>query len=123
MIRLFNHYLSVRTLLLTLIEATVLFQSVLLGFQLRLSSSSSHLPVTEAAIFTAVMLLTMTASRPVPGADRAVPLHGPAHRRRLRPGADADEPGVLPGADHLRRSGRVRHHLGPSHWAVSCWCA
>jgi sugar transferase (PEP-CTERM system associated) len=60
MIRLFNHYLSVRTLLLTLIEATVLFQSVLLGFQLRLSSSSSHLPVTEAAIFTAVMLLTMT---------------------------------------------------------------
>jgi len=61
MIRLFNHYLSVRTLLLTLIEATVLFQSVLLGFQLRLSSHSDPLPVTEAAIFTSVMLLTMTA--------------------------------------------------------------
>ena len=61
MIRLFNHYLSVRTLLLTLIEATVLFQSVLLGFQLRLSSDVTHLPITEAAIFTSVMLLTMTA--------------------------------------------------------------
>jgi len=61
MIRLFNHYLSVRTLLLTLIEATVLFQSVLLGFQLRLSNYSAPLPVAEAAIFTSVMLLTMTA--------------------------------------------------------------
>ena len=38
MIRLFNHYLSVRTLLLTAIEAVVLFQSVVLGFQIRMSA-------------------------------------------------------------------------------------
>lgn len=31
MIRLFNHYLSLRVLLLTLIEAMVLFQSMVLG--------------------------------------------------------------------------------------------
>ena len=61
MIRLFNHYLSVRTLLLTLVEAAVLFQSVLIGFQLRLASYSGPLPVMEAVIFTSVMLLTMTA--------------------------------------------------------------
>ena len=36
MIRLFNHYLPLRTLVLTLIEALVLFQAMVLGFELRL---------------------------------------------------------------------------------------
>ena len=61
MIRLFNHYLSTRTLLLTLIEALVLFQSMVLGFQLRLWNYAAPLPVVEASVFTLVMLLTMTA--------------------------------------------------------------
>ena len=61
MIRLFNHYLSVRTLLLTLVEAAVLFQSMVLGFQVRLWNASTPLPVVEAGVFTLVMLLTMTA--------------------------------------------------------------
>jgi len=61
MIRLFNHYLSVRTLLLTLIEGAVLFQSMVLGFQVRMWSNPLPLPVVEAGVFTLVMLLTMTA--------------------------------------------------------------
>ena len=61
MIRLFNHYLSVRTLLLTAIEAMVLFQSVVLVFQLRMTDFSLRLPVAEAAVFTSIMLLMMTA--------------------------------------------------------------
>jgi sugar transferase (PEP-CTERM system associated) len=61
MIRLFNHYLSVRTLLLAAIEAMVLFQSVVLVFQLRVADFSLRLPVAEAGVFTSVMLLMMTA--------------------------------------------------------------
>jgi len=59
MIRLFNHYLSLRLLLLTLIEALVLFQSLVIGFQIRLAYTGP-LPLTEAGVFTAVMLLMMT---------------------------------------------------------------
>ncbi len=61
MIRLFNHYLSVRTLMLTLAEALVLFQSMVLGFQVRLWGAATPLPIVEAGVFTLVMLLTMTA--------------------------------------------------------------
>ncbi len=61
MIRLFNHYLSIRTLLLTLVEAAVLFQSMVLGFQVRMWNNAVPLPVVEAGVFTLVMLLTMTA--------------------------------------------------------------
>ncbi|MCL4743917.1 MAG: TIGR03013 family PEP-CTERM/XrtA system glycosyltransferase [Burkholderiaceae bacterium] len=61
MIRLFNHYLSVRTLMLTLAEALVLFQSMVLGFQVRLWEVATPLPIVEAGVFTLVMLLTMTA--------------------------------------------------------------
>lgn len=61
MIRLFNHYLSLRTLLLTLIEAAVLFQSMVLGFQLRFADFSKPIPLVEAAVFTVTMLLTMTS--------------------------------------------------------------
>lgn len=61
MIRLFNHYLSLRTLLLTLIEAAVLFQSMVLGFEIRLADFAGPLPLIEAAVFTVTMLLTMTS--------------------------------------------------------------
>lgn len=60
MIRLFNHYLSLRVLLLTLIEAMVLFQSMVLGFEIRFLNESLPLPVIEAGLFTGVMLLMMT---------------------------------------------------------------
>ncbi|MGD9944400.1 MAG: TIGR03013 family XrtA/PEP-CTERM system glycosyltransferase [Burkholderiaceae bacterium] len=60
MIRLFNHYLSLRVMLLTLIEAMVLFQSMVLGFEIRLLNQSVPLPVVEAGLFTVVMLLMMT---------------------------------------------------------------
>ncbi len=60
MIRLFNHYLSLRILLLTVVEAMVLFQSMVLGFQVRLMDQSTPLPVVQAGLFTAVMLLMMT---------------------------------------------------------------
>jgi len=39
----------------------VLFQSMVLGFQVRMWSYSAPLPVVEAGVFTLVMLLTMTA--------------------------------------------------------------
>ncbi|MBN9426429.1 MAG: TIGR03013 family PEP-CTERM/XrtA system glycosyltransferase [Burkholderiales bacterium] len=60
MIRLFNHYLSLRVMLLTLIEAMVLFQSMVLGFEIRLLHQSVPLPIVEAGLFTLVMLLMMT---------------------------------------------------------------
>ncbi len=60
MIRLFNHYLSLRVLLLTLIEAMVLFQSMVLGFEIRLMDQSAPLPIVQAGLFTGVMLLMMT---------------------------------------------------------------
>ncbi len=60
MIRLFNHYLSLRVLLLTLVEAMVLFQSMVLGFEIRFLDQSLPLPVLEAGLFTLVMLLMMT---------------------------------------------------------------
>ena len=61
MIRIFNHYLSLRLVVLTAIEALVLFQSVVLGFHLRMLVDSAPLPLTEAVIFTAVMLGMMTS--------------------------------------------------------------
>jgi sugar transferase (PEP-CTERM system associated) len=61
MIRIFNHYLSIRLLLLTLIEASVLFQSLVLGFRLRWLDPSREVPLVEAGVFTVVMLMMMTA--------------------------------------------------------------
>jgi sugar transferase (PEP-CTERM system associated) len=61
MIRLFNHYLSIRLLFLTLVEAAVVFQSVLLGYQLRTLDWSSKLPFVEAGVFTVIMLTMMSA--------------------------------------------------------------
>ena len=61
MIRLFNHYLSVRLLLLTGLEALVLFQSVILGFQLRFSAGFTESARIEAGVFTVIMLMAMSA--------------------------------------------------------------
>jgi sugar transferase (PEP-CTERM system associated) len=61
MIRLFNHYLSIRLILLTLVEAAVVFQSVLLGHHLRVLDWSISSPLREAGIFTAIMLTMMSA--------------------------------------------------------------
>lgn len=61
MIRVFNHYLSTRTLLLAFIEAVVLFQSLVLGYQVRLGDFSGPLPLLEAGLFTIAMMLAMTA--------------------------------------------------------------
>ena len=61
MIRLFNHYLSIRILLLTLVEAAVVFQAVLFGYQLRFLDWSGRLPILEAGVFTLIMLVMMSA--------------------------------------------------------------
>jgi sugar transferase (PEP-CTERM system associated) len=61
MIRIFNHYLSVRLLLLTALEAMVLFQSVVLGFALRGAEPIGQSPRLEASAFTVVMLMSMAA--------------------------------------------------------------
>lgn len=61
MIRLFNHYLSVRTLLLTALEAAVLFQAVLLGSEFGLFQPERALPLREAGVFTVVMMLMMAS--------------------------------------------------------------
>jgi sugar transferase (PEP-CTERM system associated) len=61
MIRLFNHYLSIRLLLLTAFEALALYQSVLLGFQLRHIAPIGQSPILEASVFTLVMLTSMSA--------------------------------------------------------------
>ena len=60
MIRVFNHYLSLRVLLLTLLETMVLFQAMVLGFEIRFLDQSVPLPLLQAGLFTVVMLLMMT---------------------------------------------------------------
>lgn len=61
MIRVFNHYLSTRVLILTAIEALVLFQAMILGYQVRNLGQDVPFPIVEALCFTVVMLLMMTA--------------------------------------------------------------
>ena len=61
MIRLFNHYLSVRLLLLTALEGAVLFLSVVGGFHIRFPAAGVESPSLEAGIFTFVMLMSMSA--------------------------------------------------------------
>jgi sugar transferase (PEP-CTERM system associated) len=61
MIRLFNHYLSVRLILLTALEGLVLFTSVLVGYSIRFSTPELSAPQLEAGIFTFVMLTSMSA--------------------------------------------------------------
>jgi sugar transferase (PEP-CTERM system associated) len=61
MIRLFNHYLSIRLILLTLIEAFVVFQSVVIGHQLRTMQWGTKVPVLEAGVFTVIFLVLMSA--------------------------------------------------------------
>jgi sugar transferase (PEP-CTERM system associated) len=59
MIRIFNHYIPRRVISLTLLEAIVLFQAMVLGYEIRLHEVS--LPATQAGLFTLVMLLMMAA--------------------------------------------------------------
>lgn len=61
MIRVFNHYLSVRTLLLAMLEIMVLFQAIVTGYQFVLGDLTQPLPLVEASLFTMVMVLSMTA--------------------------------------------------------------
>ncbi len=61
MIRLFNHYLPLRVLILTLIEALVLFQSLVVGFEIWTLDRALPAPVGQAILFAMVMLLMMTA--------------------------------------------------------------
>jgi sugar transferase (PEP-CTERM system associated) len=62
MIRLFNHYLSVRVLLLTALEILVLFQAVLLGIERAgLGGTTGSRPFAETAMLTAAMLASMAA--------------------------------------------------------------
>lgn len=61
MIKVFNHYLSIRLLLLTLLEGVVLFQSVIFGFQLRFPGEFASLPHIEAGVFAFVMIIAMSA--------------------------------------------------------------
>jgi sugar transferase (PEP-CTERM system associated) len=61
MIRVFNHYLSIRLLMLTLLEGAVLFQSVIFGFQLRTPVDLREIPLVEAGVFTFIMLMSMSA--------------------------------------------------------------
>lgn len=57
MIRIFNHYMSLRVITLTLLEAMVLFQAMVLGYEVRLHEVP--LPAMQAGLFTFVMLLMM----------------------------------------------------------------
>jgi sugar transferase (PEP-CTERM system associated) len=61
MIRLFNHYFSIRLMLLTLVEALVLFNSVAVGGLIRYPGDTRDGAVESAFVFTFVMLATMTA--------------------------------------------------------------
>jgi sugar transferase (PEP-CTERM system associated) len=63
MIRVFNHYLSVRLVLLTFVEALTLFQSVIIGFNIRFihDSAASSPPLAEAMVFSILTLMTMSA--------------------------------------------------------------
>ncbi|MCL4184827.1 MAG: TIGR03013 family PEP-CTERM/XrtA system glycosyltransferase [Burkholderiaceae bacterium] len=59
MIRIFNHYMSLRVITLTLLEAMVLFQAMVLGYEIRLFAQELPLPAVQAGLFTLVMLLMM----------------------------------------------------------------
>ncbi|MBW6493580.1 MAG: TIGR03013 family PEP-CTERM/XrtA system glycosyltransferase [Burkholderiaceae bacterium] len=61
MIRLFNHYFSLRVLVLTLVEALVLFQSLVVGFEIWTIGKALPAPITQAVLFALIMLLMMTA--------------------------------------------------------------
>lgn len=61
MIRLFNHYLPARVLVLTMVEALVLFQSLVVGFEISTIERALPAPVKQAMLFALVMLLMMTA--------------------------------------------------------------
>lgn len=61
MIRFFNHYLSVRLLLLTAFEALLLFQALKIGLSLQGVDADGPTPLMHAGLFAAVMLSAMSA--------------------------------------------------------------
>jgi sugar transferase (PEP-CTERM system associated) len=61
MIHLFSHYFSWRLLLLSVIEAAVLFMSILLGIQLRIPAGDPTPSAYDATVFTIAMLAMMNA--------------------------------------------------------------
>ena len=61
MIQLFSHYFSWRLLLLSVIEAAVLFMSILIGIQLRIPAGDPTPSAYDATVFTIAMLAMMNA--------------------------------------------------------------
>ena len=61
MVRIFNHYISLRVLMLTGIEAAVLFASILIGLELRLIEPLPPIALLHAALFSVAMLTSMSA--------------------------------------------------------------
>ena len=59
MIRLFNHHLSARTLLLALLEGGLLFMSVVLGLQLDDPGRLIERPYLDGLLFAVIMLVAM----------------------------------------------------------------
>lgn len=59
MIRLFNHHLSARTILLAMLEGALLFMSVVLGVQLDDPGRLIQDPYIDGALFMAIMLVAM----------------------------------------------------------------
>jgi sugar transferase (PEP-CTERM system associated) len=59
MIRLFNHHLSARTMLLASLEGALLFMSVVLGVQLDDPGRLIDQPYVDGALFMAIMLVAM----------------------------------------------------------------
>jgi sugar transferase (PEP-CTERM system associated) len=60
MIRLFNHFLSIRLVMLTFVEALVIFQAVFLGFEFR-GLGPMTAPWLEASLFTCITMFMMTS--------------------------------------------------------------
>jgi sugar transferase (PEP-CTERM system associated) len=61
MIRFFNHYLSVRLLVLTAFEALLLLEAMRIGFRLHGVDADTAGPLLQASLFTVVMLTAMSA--------------------------------------------------------------
>lgn len=62
MIRLFNHYLSVRVMALSAVEALVLGLALYTGYQLRLDYPQGPAPLLESAVFAGVLVVSMSAA-------------------------------------------------------------
>lgn len=61
MIRFFNHYLSVRLLVLTAFEALLLVEAVRIGFRMHGVDANATGPVLQAGLFAIAMMVAMSA--------------------------------------------------------------